>query len=247
MYRDATASIGMHQDIILDWIKRQALMLTPIAPHFAEYLWQEVLKQPTSVQNELFPKPSAPVDKALSAAQKYVNQVSSNVASTETAQMKKKAKGKGVAYDPKQPKKLAIYVALKYPGWQEKYIDLVREAFDAVSLSVNIKAVTPKIEKAEMKKAMPFVQGLSKRLQAEKPEAVFDRKLPFDEVETLRNVVPQLKKLTGAQVVEVVVVEEGVKTGKRVVGEKEGETVDVLPPGADSAVPGEPKLEFVNI
>lgn len=237
----------MHKDIILDWIKRQALMLTPIAPHFAEYLWQEVLKQPTSVQNELFPKPSGPVDKALSAAQKYVEQVSSNVASTETAQQKKKAKGKGTAYDPKLPKKLAIYVALKYPGWQEKYIDLVREAFDAVSLTVNVKAVTPKIEKAEMKKAMPFVQGLSKRLQVEKPEAVFDRKLPFDEVETLRNVVSQLKKLTGAQVVEVVVVEEGVKTGKKVVGENEGEIVDVLPPGADSAVPGEPKLEFVNI
>lgn len=237
----------MHQDIILSWIKRQALLLSPIAPHFAEYLWQDVLKQPTSVQNELFPKPSAPVDKALSAAKAYVDQVSSNVASTETAQMKKKLKGKGTAYDPKAAKKLAIYVALKFPGWQEKYIDLVREAFDAVKLSVNVKAVTPKIEKAEMKKAMPFVQNLSKRLQVEKPETVFDRKLAFDEVETLRNVVPQLKKLTGAQVVEVIIVEEGVKTGTRVVGEGEGQVVDVLPPGADSAVPGEPKLEFVNI
>jgi len=45
-YREATAAIGgMHKDLVLDWIKNQALMLTPIAPHWAEYVWQELLQQ----------------------------------------------------------------------------------------------------------------------------------------------------------------------------------------------------------
>lgn len=44
-YREATVSIGMHKDLVLDFIKRQALMINPIAPHWADYIWQEVLKQ----------------------------------------------------------------------------------------------------------------------------------------------------------------------------------------------------------
>lgn len=35
----------MHKDLVLDWIKKQALMLNPIAPHWAEYVWQELLNQ----------------------------------------------------------------------------------------------------------------------------------------------------------------------------------------------------------
>jgi leucyl-tRNA synthetase len=35
----------MHKELILEWIKKQALMLTPVAPHWAEYVWQELLKQ----------------------------------------------------------------------------------------------------------------------------------------------------------------------------------------------------------
>lgn len=139
-------------------------------------------------------------------------------------------------------------MALNYPSWQEKYIELVREAFDEVSLKVNDKELSPKIAKlGEMKKAMPFVQGLKKRLQHEKPDTVFQRKLAFDEVEVLKNVVPSLKKLIGAQEVEVIVNDEGGKTGTRVVGGKEGEKVEALPPVAEGAEPGNPRLEFTNV
>jgi leucyl-tRNA synthetase len=45
MYREATVTVGMHKVLVLDWIKKQALILNPIAPHWAEYVWQELLKQ----------------------------------------------------------------------------------------------------------------------------------------------------------------------------------------------------------
>jgi leucyl-tRNA synthetase len=52
----------------------------------------------------------------------------------------------------------------------------------------------PKIVKADMKKAMAFIQGLKKRLVAgEEPQTVFDRNLAFDELNTLREMVPGLK------------------------------------------------------
>lgn len=44
-YREATAAagIGMHEELVLQYIELQALLLTPIAPHWAEYIWLEVL------------------------------------------------------------------------------------------------------------------------------------------------------------------------------------------------------------
>jgi leucyl-tRNA synthetase len=175
-----------------------------------------------------------------------VQTVSSSVTSAEAAQLKRKAKGKNTGgYDPKKPKKLTIFVALSYPAWQEKYIDLVREAFDGVS--INDKELNPKVSKlGEMKKAMPFVQILKKRLTTESPEAVFNRKLAFDEVEALKHILPTLKKNTGCKEIDIVVVDEGGKTGKKV--NEEGETkVEGLSVIAEGAEPGNPKFEFANI
>lgn len=46
-YREvATASgIGMHRDLILRYVELQALLISPIAPHWAEHMWLDVLKK----------------------------------------------------------------------------------------------------------------------------------------------------------------------------------------------------------
>lgn len=151
-----------------------------------------------------------------------------------------------MAYDPKAPKKLTIYVASGYPSWQEKYIELVREEFERTGLS-NDKELVGKVSKmGETKKAMPFVQGLKRRLVqgGEKPTAVFERKLAFDEPAVLKEMVQGLKKVTGCTEIDVVLVDEGGKTGKAVAGkEVEGE----LPQVAVQAVPGVPSFSFENI
>ena len=151
-----------------------------------------------------------------------------------------------MTFDPKKPKKLTIFVASKFPAWQEKYIDLVREAFDAVNISINDKELNAKVSKfGEMKKAMPFVQGLKKRLVTtkEKPEAVFNRELAFDEMQVLTDFVPNIKKATGCRMVEIVSVEEGGQVGAT----RDGEKREGLPPAAAGAVPGQPTFSFENI
>jgi len=246
-YREASVAAGikMHKDLILQYIELQALLLTVIAPHWSEYIWLEVLKKPSTIQNALYPKvPAARAD--LSAAREYVRATSSNITSAEAAQQKKKAKGKDIGYDLTKPKKLTIFAAAKFPAWQEKYIDLVREAWHPDTKTINDKELNGKIAKmGEMKKAMPFVQGLKKRLvSGEKPEMVFNRKLAFDELKTLENMVPGLKKAAGLAVVEVVQVEEGGKKG-RVAGSER--VVEGLPPNAEAAVPGVPTFNFENV
>ncbi|KAM3087412.1 cytosolic leucyl tRNA synthetase [Clarireedia jacksonii] len=252
-YREASIAAGvkMHKDLIFQYIELQALLLTVIAPHWSEYIWLEVLHKPSTIQNALYPVVPAPVA-SLTAARDYVRSTSSSITSAEAAQQKKKAKGKDIGYDLKKPKKLTIFSAANFPAWQEKYIDLVREAWDPETKSANDKELNGKIAKmGEMKKAMPFVQILKRRLQqGENPEQVFDRKLAFDEKETLKNMVPGLKKAAGLTVVKLVVVtgEEGGKKGV-VISTKGEEDKDYgdLPSMAESAVPGVPTFLFENV
>ena len=247
-YREASTAAGikMHADLVLQYIELQALLLTVIAPHWSEYIWLEVLNKPSTIQNALYPVVPAPIP-SLTAAREYVRNTSSNITSAEAAQQKKKAKGKDIGYDLKKPKKLTIYAAAKFPAWQEKYIDLVRDHWVPKTKSMtNEKELNGKISKmGEMKKAMPFVQGLKKRLMSgESEEHVFERKLSFDEIEILRKMIAGLKKAAGLSVVEVVKVEEGGKTGVVVEG---GRKVEELPPNAESAVPGVPTFGFENV
>lgn len=264
-YREATTAvgIGMHKDVLLRYVELQALLITPIAPHWADYIWREVLNkvstssaiqtashtnsrlQPESIHFALFPDVPEP-SPSLTAALAYLRSTSSNITSAEAGFAKKLAKGKAMGFNPKKPKKITIFVAKKFPSWQEKYIDLVREAFDAVSLSINDKELNAKVGKyGEMKKAMPFVQGLKKRLvqSKEKPEAVFDRQLGFDELQVLTDYAANIKKTTGCKILEIISVEEGGKVGTTV----EGEARENLPPSAESAIPGNPTFHFENI
>ncbi|KAL1297937.1 hypothetical protein AAFC00_006450 [Neodothiora populina] len=252
-YREATkaAGIGMHADLTKRYIELQALMITVIAPHWAEYIWNEVLSHKTSVQNATFPSVPA-TDAALTAARDYVRNTASSITSAEGAQMKRMAKGKTISYDPKQPKLLTIYAALSYPSWQEKYIDLVRDAF--TSLTLDMKTISKQIDKADSKRAMPFIQSLKKSLDSGIDAAlVFERKLAFDELHVLTEMAPGLRQtVMKCAAVEVVVIDQGGKQGKVVaaIGDnaaQKGQAKENLPPAAEGAVPGTPTFFFENL
>ena len=189
-YREAcnAAGIPLHRDLVMKYIRLQALVLTPIAPHWAEWVWQEVLGEKQSIQFARFPEVPAAIP-ALTAARDYVKTTSSNITSAEAAQLKRMAKGKQSDFDPKKPKKLTIFVTENFPGWQAKYIDLLKEVYDEATgtYTVDDKALNGRIAKmGEMKKAMPFVQALKRRLRdGETADAVLARKLTFDEKATV--------------------------------------------------------------
>ncbi|KAH8759895.1 leucyl-tRNA synthetase [Diaporthe sp. PMI_573] len=247
-YREACigAGIKMHKDLIFRYFELQALVLTVIAPHFCEWIWLEILKKPQSIQLAQFPEVPA-VNPGLSAARDYVRHTSSSINSAESAQLKKKAKGKETVYDPKKPKQLTIFTTDKFPAWQEKYVDLLRENWDATTKSItNEKELNGKIGKmGEMKKAMPFVMQLKKRLQSgEEASVVLERKLAFDEQKTLLDMVSGLKRSTGFQRIAVIKIQEGTKKGNDLTDG--GKEVDVTSPIGDNAVPGQPSFLLEN-
>lgn len=244
----------MHRSLITRYITLQALILTPIAPHWADYIYQEVLSYPHTVQNALWPSVPPP-NPSLTSAREYVRATSSAITSAEAAQLKRKDKGKNITFDPKKPKQLTIFMAERFPSWQDDYLAIVRDSFDSMSLHIDEKKLNTEVQakgKAEMKRAMPFVQGLKKRLLGgEKAEVVFDRKLGFDEGEVLVKMVKGLRRTTGCKVVEVVRVEgegEGEEKVGTVVGAEGGEEKRKgLPLVANSATPGSPSFHFENL
>ncbi len=237
-YREACLSSGtpMSRPLVQRYVELQSLLIATIAPHWAEYMWLEVLHKDDSIQNARWPEvPTA--NPGLTAMREYVKGTSSNITSAEAQAAKKMAKGKSAAFDPRKPKRITIFVAKSFPAWQDKYVDLVREMLEKSTLDDD-RALNGQVAKMgkgpEMKKAMPFVQALKKRLVVnnESPETVFERKLPFDEVEILNDMKKGLMRTTGCKDVVVTVVGED-KTG--------------LPVMAEHAVPGLPSFLFENV
>lgn len=174
----------------------------------------------------------------------YIRSTSSAISAADGAQQKRLAKGKDIRYDPKQDKRLNIFVAKSWPAWQARYIDLVREKLKGITL--DIRDVSKHIDKAEMKKAMPFVHNLKRRLESGEPkDAVLERDLGFGEVKVLEEMKVLLKAtVVKLKEVNIIVVEEGAKAGFRVEDEKR---IDGLPQMAASAEPGSPSFEFTNL
>ncbi len=190
-------------------------------------------------------------DPALTAQREYVRTTTSNIASDKAAYQKKKGKGKTISFDPEKPTVVTVFVAAKFPAWQDKYVALVQQNFSKQDLSVDDRRIGEEVKKGgEIKKAMNFVQGLKRRLlNKEDPEAVFNRQLKFDELNTLKVMRAGLGRSTKCQSVIIVAVDESGVSG-RVVGDEEsgseGERRTDLPQNAASAVPGTPTFVFEN-
>ncbi|GAO16259.1 uncharacterized protein UV8b_08222 [Ustilaginoidea virens] len=246
-YREACAAAGikMHRALVLKYVETQALLMAVIAPHWSEHIWREVLKKGSTIHEARFPRVPA-VDAALSAKRDYVRNTFSNVNSAEALQLKKKARGKEVSFDPRRPKKLTVYMTDAFPAWQGKYVALLGELWDPATRTVSDRELNGRIARmGEMKKAMPFAQALKKRLQGGEPaSAVLQQKLAFDEKQTLRQMLPGLTRTAGLAAVDVLVVDEG---GRRGVNLADGREVAITTALAENAVPGVPTFYFENV
>lgn len=155
----------VHRDLILWWIRIQALTVTPVAPHFAEMVWKEVLGESTSIQTALFPEPSAPVDQAALDAVTYVKSLVTSLRQSELGFVKKKAKGKGAGgFDPAKPKGVKLYIAKDFPQWQTQCIEAIRESYDSEKKELNnakLKEVLGSKGLLKEKRAMPFCISFS--------------------------------------------------------------------------------------
>ena len=170
-YREVTSDVGMNADLIKYWIRVSALLVTPIAPHFAEHIWSSILGEKETVQNALWPTPtkaSTPlkeawtgVDRAILEASQYMRGTLKMMRDSELAMLKKLGKKKDAPFDPKKPKSVKIYLATRFPEWQDKVVETVQESYDAEKDKVDDVKVRELLQQKGLikdKKAMPFAQ-----------------------------------------------------------------------------------------
>ncbi|GAA6057252.1 hypothetical protein JCM3770_003823 [Rhodotorula araucariae] len=209
LYQLATASEGgMHVDLALRFIRVQALLLAPIAPHVAEHLWSTVLGESGSVQTARFPEVSAPVDRSTTDAAEYVRSKVKDIRDAELTFAKKKAKGKGAApggFDPAKPKACKIWVARTFPAWQEDAVAVVRAALSAEGVVDDAKVKQQLVERGLIKdkRYMPFIAQLKKRIALVGVDDALNRTVAFDEVETLAAAMPYIRRSLGMDDIEV--------------------------------------------
>ena len=167
-YREVTADIGMHADLVRYWIGVAALLATPIAPHFAEHIWRGILQHPSTIQRALWPTPARAVDAPTIEAGAYMRALVKNVRDAELTLLKKLGKApKGGAkagpppFDPKKPRALRVYVATRFPEWQDACVQAVQEAWAPETARVDdakVRALLTERGLIKDKRAMPFVQ-----------------------------------------------------------------------------------------
>ncbi|CAO1623406.1 unnamed protein product [Sympodiomycopsis kandeliae] len=245
LYRDATAEEGMHLDLVKQWIRTQALLITPIAPHFAEHLYRHHLGEKGSVQNALFPKVSTPVDQSITDAATYIRGLTKLIRDVELSMIKRKNKGKDVGkYDEKKPKALRIFIAKNYPAIQDSCIDAIKKNYDASTGKVDDAGVRAELTSQNLlrdKRAMPFVVQFKKRLAEQGPDC-FNRKLLFSEVEALQSAEAYLKRTLNFDQLIIESAEDSLAKADELQG-KDGFELKSI----ENAEPGAPGFAFFNI
>ncbi|KAG6334276.1 hypothetical protein ID866_4816 [Astraeus odoratus] len=246
-YREVTSDVGMHVDLVKYWIRVSTLLITPIAPHFAEHIWTEFLKEPKSIQLALWPEPGRVADRAVIEAGAYMRSTLKMIRDAETTLLKKMQKGKkgakggdGPSFDPKLPKSVRIYVASRFPEWQDACVQTIKDAYSVETDKVDdsqVRALLTANGMIKDKRAMPFVQAFKKRMSEIGANNAFRRTLPFSESQILIEFLPYLKKSLNLVDAEVLSVEEALQR----VGP--GFSPSII----ESSEPGSPAFEYRNV
>jgi leucyl-tRNA synthetase len=168
--------IGMHADLVEIYMRTAALLVQPIAPHFAEHLYCTILGSPRSVQHALWSdipvvNPS-PEDLKRQAgafeAGLYMRATVKSVRDAEVLLAKKSKKGAASASAAVGAKSVRLIVATSFPPWQDTCVGVIKgllgESTNAVNLDDGkLKEALSSRGLLKDKRVMPFVQTLKVR------------------------------------------------------------------------------------
>jgi leucyl-tRNA synthetase len=215
----------MNRELIQTFIRVQALILTPVCPHWSEHIYKKILGNTTSVMQARWPEIGAP-DMVVLKQREYLLSVVKLVRDKQTSHMKKKGAVK--------PTRVVLFVAKSYPAWQQAAILMLKELYDANGKKLPAReAIIEAVRKnptlqPEMKKAMPFVTMVLEDVEA-RGESALVLEMPFSEVTVLTENLGYVAK-SSELVVEVYDTEDAAQNARN-------KTQAV-------AVPGKPAVNF---
>ena len=214
-YVKSTSAIGgVHADVIARYLEVQAILLEPICPHFAQYVWKEFLHRDTLVCDAKWPTAIGQFEVSLMILEdEWLHDVISEVRSKIALEQKQAAKKlKGVLTCNR-----VVLVRGEFPAWQTEAQKVLEKAFDKEKGAFPpFQEIAGEIKGLEClkgdKKALPLCIKLVKdtitKVESE-GAAALQLGLPFDEVSVLMDNIGYLKATLGVGEVDVLVEGEG--------------------------------------
>ncbi|XP_022970400.1 leucine--tRNA ligase, cytoplasmic-like [Cucurbita maxima] len=216
-YRFSCGAGGMNRDLVFRFMDVQTRLITPICPHYAEYVWREMLKKEGFVINSGWPLADSP-DLTLKTANKYLQD--SIVLMRKLLQKQllgsKKGNKKGAPVTMViEDKKLTglVYVNEQFDGWKAECLRILRSKFDTtrrtfapdseIMEALQNSSVGQAADfKKTQKQCMPFLRFKKDEAAALGVQAL-DLKLPFGEIDVLRENLELIKRQIGLEEVEI--------------------------------------------
>ncbi|CAN6198747.1 unnamed protein product [Urochloa humidicola] len=242
-YRLSCVSAGMNRDLLWRFMDVQTRLITPICPHYAEHVWQKILKKEGFVIKAGWP-----------AADKYLQDtivLMRKLLQKQESGSKKPKKG-AVPAPPSEEKKMnigLIYVNEHYSGWKEECLRVLQSKFDSHTLTfapdqeiiealMNCPIGQEMNLKQVQKLCMPFIRFKKDEVREVGPQAL-DLKLPFGEMDVLQKNVELIRRQLGLEQVEVLSASD--EAACAIAGEYVSSLLEKNPPS-----PGDPVAIFIS-
>lgn len=185
-YRDWSKLTGvpMHKTLILKYIERQVIMVSPIAPHWTENLW-EILGKEGSIVNARWPEDTM-LDAVLLRTKSFLDR-----AIRAFRMFILKAKGLKKAY---------IYVAAEFPRWKVETREFLRGMWDSGAnglqedFMIKLKdwVMADPARKKQMKAIMQFASFTKEEIKDRGYDGL-EVNMPFDQKEVFTIAMDYLK------------------------------------------------------
>lgn len=214
-YRYSCGVGGYNRDLVWRFMDVQTRLLAPICPHYAEYIWRELLKKDGFVVNAGWPTGDAP-DLTLKSANKYLQD--SIVLLRKLLQKQlfgSKKSNKTGAQVPSPDNKLTglIYVNEQFDGWKAECLRILQSKFNNETRTFAAdKEIMEALQKSSVgqssnfkqiqKLCMPFLKFKKDETIALGARAL-DLRLPFGEIEVLQGNLDLIKRQIGLEDVEI--------------------------------------------
>jgi len=215
-YRFSCGVGGYNRDLVWRFMDVQTRLLAPICPHYAEFIWRELLKKDGFVVNAGLPTADTP-DLTLKSANKYLQDSIVMMRKLLQKQLSGSKKGnkKGPPVASLTENKVTglVYVNEQFDGWKAECLSILQNKFNRdtrtfapdseISEALQQSSVGQSSNFKQIQKlCMPF-------LRFKKEEAIsigaqaLDLRLPFGEIEVLKENLDLIKRQIGLEDVEI--------------------------------------------
>ncbi|VAH18178.1 unnamed protein product [Triticum turgidum subsp. durum] len=250
-YRLSCGAAGMNRDLLVWFMDVQTRLITPICPHYAEHVWQNILRKEGFAIKAGWPISGTP-DPTLRIANKYLQDsiVLMRKLHQKQGSGSKKPK-KGAAPPPAAENKLTvglIYVNEHYDGWKEQCLRVLQSSYDSqarlfapdedISEALKNCFIEHEANFTQVQKlCMPFIRFKKYEARTIGPQAL-NLTLPFGEMNVLEENLELIKRQLGLEHAEVLSASDGAARARA------GLHVSVLNNNPPS--PGEPVAIFMS-